>query len=321
MKDHPQRTISHRRIAIAIGATVVSGVGLAVSAASSLERGGTDFDRLLIGAVSCSIVLAAHLLPAVNRTIVARALWAVCLLLAAWGHATYFTGAAGRAGVARSAQVATSGAADALRAELAAGAARPVEAVAADMAQARAKLAGTGAALERCRAASQTCTYASSADASARARVEGLGDELAAARRAADIRARLVVLAGQHDDAMSVAAADPVARALAPALGVTPGTLTTITATASAIVLELLAAYLWACAFGPAGAPQGDSGSKWMAWARGNPMRPLRAIARSKPADPQPGILALPKIRPSTLADRDIRRRNRLAAIARDSPA
>ena len=73
---------TRRRLALA-AAALTSATGLLMAGASALERGGSVLDRVLIAAISCKLVLGAHLLPTLSRSMPARALWIGCLLLTA----------------------------------------------------------------------------------------------------------------------------------------------------------------------------------------------------------------------------------------------
>lgn len=236
-----------RRLAVLAGAAGTSIVGVLMAAAAAFERGATAADRALIVAVSCCIVLAAHILPAITRTLAGRTLWVACLLLTAWGHAAFFTAAASRAGEARAAQVPATSRASAVQTELdALQGSRLVAAVSADLAGARARDASAHAALQRCmESGDMGCSRTRAAAAAAQARADALADELVQARRAADLRAQMTGAAAEHDDARAAAAVDPVAAALSAATGVTPAALSTGVAILSAVVVELLAALLW----------------------------------------------------------------------------
>lgn len=234
---------------LTVGATLVSAVGVLMSISAAAERGGTAVDQALIGAVSVAITLACHLLPAISRAWPARALWAACLLLTAWGHAAFFTAASWRAGDSRASAVTAPTQGAALRDELAAIHARPVAVVAADLANAQARLLSVGAALTRCQAGE--CPRLEAAAGAARARAGALQEEARQAQRASDLRARLSDAAGAQDATRAAAAQDPVARALGSALGLPAESLSTMVSVLSAVVVELLAALLWSLALAP----------------------------------------------------------------------
>lgn len=263
-----------RRLALS-AAAITSGVGLAMAAAAALERGGSLIDRTLIAAISCVLVLGAHLLPTLSRGALARLLWLGCVLLTAWNHASFFTAASLRAGSVRAEAVETRAQARALQADLDAIAARPLAAVSADLATAQARASAAAIALERCRAGAPHpavppaaavaasaalpggCLRLADAAEQARRRSEALGVEQGEARRAAELRQRLVDAAARQDQARDLAALDPVSRALAGLTGLSPDGLGTGVAVLSAMVVELMAALLWSVALLPQAGPPG----------------------------------------------------------------
>lgn len=243
---------TRRRLALA-AAALTSATGLLMAGASALERGGSVLDRVLIAAISCMLVLGAHLLPTLSRSMPARALWIGCLLLTAWSHAAFFAAAAQRAGSARADSVTTSAQARALQTELEAIAARPLAQVSADLAAAQARVISADLALQRCRkalpeaasASPTACARPLEAVGGASRQVEALAVEEDEARRAAALRQRLVEAAGREDLARDQAAVDPVTAMLSTLLGLKAGSAGVAVAVLSAVVVELLAALLW----------------------------------------------------------------------------
>lgn len=219
-----------------------------MAAAAALERGGTLLDQTLIIAIACVLVLGAHLLPSLSRSLLARLLWLGCLLLTAWGHATFFTAASHRAGSVRADTVITTGRAEALRAELQAIQARPLAIVSAEVAATQARASAAANAVERCQRTApseQGCQRLSAAAGISRLRAVALVDEMNESRRAAVLRNRLAEAAGEQDVARQVAAADPIAQSLASLMGLSAELLSTGVSVLSAIVIELMAALLW----------------------------------------------------------------------------
>lgn len=249
---------TRRRLALA-AAALTSATGLLMAGASALERGGSVLDRVLIAAVSCMLVLGAHLLPTLSRSMLARTLWIGCLLLTAWSHAAFFTAAAQRAGSVRADSVVTSAQARALQTELEAIAARPLAQVSADLAAAQARVTSADLALQRCRKALPEAASASPIACVrplemlgvASRQVEALVVEEGEARRAATLRQRLVEAAGREDQARDQASVDPVTAALSTLLGLTVGSAGVVVAVLSAVVVELLAALLWTLGLRP----------------------------------------------------------------------
>ena len=247
-----------RRLALA-AAALTSATGLLMAGASALERGGSVLDRVLIAAISCMLVLGAHLLPTLSRSMPARALWIGCLLLTAWSHAAFFAAAAQRAGSARADSVTTSAQARALQTELEAIAARPLAQVSADLAAAQARVISADLALQRCRkalpeaasASPTACARPLEAVGGASRQVEALAVEEGEARRAAALHQRLVEAAGREDQARDQAAVDPVTAMLSTLLGLKAGSAGVAVAVLSAVVVELLAALLWTLGLRP----------------------------------------------------------------------
>lgn len=249
---------TRRRLALA-AAALTSATGLLMAGASALERGGSVLDRVLIAAISCMLVLGAHLLPTLSRSMPARALWIGCLLLTAWSHAAFFAAAAQRAGSARADSVTTSAQARALQTELEAIAARPLAQVSADLAAAQARVISADLALQRCRkalpeaasASPTACARPLEAVGGASRQVEALAVEEGEARRAAALHQRLVEAAGREDQARDQAAVDPVTAMLSTLLGLKAGSAGVAVAVLSAVVVELLAALLWTLGLRP----------------------------------------------------------------------
>jgi hypothetical protein len=213
-----------------------------------MERGGTLLDQTLIVAIACVLVLGAHLLPSLSRSALARLLWLGCLLLTAWGHATFFTAASHRAGSVRADAVTTTGRAEALRAELQAIQARPLAMVSAELAATQARASAAAAAVERCQRTAPSepsCQRLSATAETSRLRAVALTDEINESRRAAELRNRLAEAAGEQDSARQVAAADPIAQSIASLMGLPAELLSTGVSVLSAVVIELMAALLW----------------------------------------------------------------------------
>ena len=237
-----------RHLALGL-ASAASLVGIVIAATAAMDRGGSALDRTLMVGVSVVLVLCAHLLPSITATWASRVLWLGCLLAAAWGHATFFTSAAQRAGGVRSDAVAVSARSHALQLELDAIQARPLAQVSAEAAVAAGRAAGAEAGRARCeRAPPGVCGQSTASAKTAQARVGALADELGQARRGAELRGLLADEAGRHDSARAGAAADPVAAALAALTGTTASVWSTGSAVMSAVLVELVAVVLWSVA-------------------------------------------------------------------------
>lgn len=237
------RRISPTMLAAAVS---VSAVGLAASAVAASDRGGNTTDTGILVAYALAVTVGAHVLPAISRSTISRALWLVCLVAVIYGHAAFFAGSAHRAGAERAASVHTNERSRALQEQLDALGARPLPAVSDALAAATARSAQATAALARCDAATPgRCGTARAAAAAAHARVQALTDELAAARRANELRERLTTEAEHHDQRRADAALDPGAAALATLTGMPAGSIQTAAQMLTAVLVELLAAFLW----------------------------------------------------------------------------
>lgn len=207
-------------------ATFTTLTAVAMSAAAAWDRGGTALDRALLVAMAVTICAGAHLLLALSRRRVTWLLWAACLLGTVYGHLTFFTHAALRAGVVRaqqSEQVAdVTRQIDATREALASIRARPVATVAAELSRAKS---------ER--------------------RREALRDELDEAKRSARLLDGLVGTTAEVGATRRAELADPVMSRLAVVTGSSEAGIALAVGIAFAILLELTGAFLWVEALKP----------------------------------------------------------------------
>lgn len=207
-------------------ATFTTLTAVAMSAAAAWDRGGTALDRALLVAMAVTICAGAHLLLALSRRRVTWLLWAACLLGTIYGHLTFFTHAALRAGVVRaqhSEQVAdVARQIDATREALASIKARPVATVAAELSRAKS---------ER--------------------RREALRDELDEAKRSARLLDGLVGTTAEVGATRRAELADPVMSRLAVVTGSSEAGIALAVGIAFAILLELTGAFLWVEALKP----------------------------------------------------------------------
>ena len=209
----------------------------------------TTADTALVMAFAMAATAGAHVLPAISRSIVGRALWVSCLVVVVYGHAAFLAGSAHRAGDQRAASVRSSERSQALQGQLDALGARPLSTVADALAAATARSARATAALTRCESATPgRCSSARAAASSADASVQALAAELSAARRATDIRERLTTEAEQHDTRRAEAALDPGAAALATLTGLPADRIQTAAQMLTALLVELFSALLWTIA-------------------------------------------------------------------------
>lgn len=83
-------------------ALLLTATSIAMASVSAWERGGTTADRLLLLALSVSICLGTHLIPALTKNKLAWLLWLGCLLCAIYSHLTFLTNASNHSGEVRS---------------------------------------------------------------------------------------------------------------------------------------------------------------------------------------------------------------------------
>lgn len=282
---------SRIRPAVLAAAVSISAIGLAASAAASAARGATATDTALVMAFAMAATAGAHVLPAISRSIVGRALWVSCLVVVVYGHAAFLAGSAHRAGDQRAASVRSSERSQALQGQLDALGARPLSTVADALAAATARSARATAALTRCESATPgRCSSARAAASSADASVQALAAELAAARRAGDIRERLTTEAEQHDTRRAEAALDPGAAALATLTGLPADRIQTAAQMLTALLVELFAALLWTIALPRRHDDTSTAPTRWTASTAHHPLDTTdhaQHRAMPSPADPR----------------------------------
>ncbi|WP_261522283.1 twin-arginine translocation pathway signal protein [Burkholderia multivorans] len=92
-------------------AVLSTGTSLWISVVAGEERGGSSIERGVWAAIGLVLLVAAHLIPAVTRGTAARIrlpallLWAVCMVITGYGHATFFLAAQRHAGDVRATTV------------------------------------------------------------------------------------------------------------------------------------------------------------------------------------------------------------------------
>jgi hypothetical protein len=79
---------------------------MGMAAVAAWDRGGTAVDRSLLVSMAVTICAGTHLLPALSRRRVAWLIWSACLLGTIYGHLTFFSHTALRAGTVRAQQAA-----------------------------------------------------------------------------------------------------------------------------------------------------------------------------------------------------------------------
>ncbi|MBN3853394.1 hypothetical protein G3N59_08405 [Paraburkholderia sp. Ac-20340] len=107
-----------RRLALGLAAVATS-ASIAITWMAGRERGGTEAEQLIWVTVGLSLLLGAHLIPAMTHgarhgiRIVAYGLWAAAMVSTGYTHGTFFLAAQQHAGDVRAGQVAVPGAAPA----------------------------------------------------------------------------------------------------------------------------------------------------------------------------------------------------------------
>lgn len=211
---------------LAIAAT---GTAICLSVLAGWQRGGSLAERLVWVAMGVVLVASAHLLPAMVREAlyrvraVAGALWLASMLVACYGHATFFLLAQRHAGELR---------ADSVPVTLE-PAGRSLTAVMAERATVTGQL--TAAQSQRC---SRDCPRLEARRVTLAAKLEALEAEASDIRRSqsADDRTQ------ERRDAL---AADPVTARVAALLGTTMARVDLLSGLVFAAVLEGVACLLW----------------------------------------------------------------------------
>lgn len=218
-------------LALAVG---VLAVAMGMAGVSAWQRAGSPLDRALLVAMTCAIVAAVHLLPALVRGWWAWALWGLCFAAAVFGHAGFLTFSGQGAAESRhaaSAQVQALQAREAaIREALASINARPVSVVAAHLSRAKTP-----------------------------ERAQALEAELTEARRAAVLRDELVTVAATLAQAAATeGVTDPVTQGVARFFGLSVQGGTLVVNMTMAALVELLGAVLWGAALRSAPARKPD---------------------------------------------------------------
>lgn len=233
-----------RRITLT-AAVAISAVGVLIACASAWDRASSTTDRLMLAAVSVVVMLGAHWLPALTRSADGLAIGLLCGALTMYGHAAYFAEAGHRTGQARADAVQPSQQAAALQAQLGAIKARPLAAVAADLAAARGQLAQATLVQQRCQQLHQSkCGSSQAATDKAAAMVQALEVEFDQARRAEQLLDQLSIAAGHVDSQRAARQSDPIAASVAALLAVRPELVQSVIWTLYAGMLELITAVL-----------------------------------------------------------------------------
>lgn len=182
------------------------------------DRGTSPTERILLTSLAVVVVLAVHVLPALIKRPVVWLLWSVCLCVAIYSHAGFFSMVTAKSAQQRGeqslARQAVQDQIDAIQATLATIKARP-------LAQVSALLSYTKDPV----------------------RIEVLSMELAEAQRAAKLRDELVTLRAKQTTNVSVA--DAVTELVTHVSGMSEAGVTLIVNLVTALLLELIGVMLW----------------------------------------------------------------------------
>lgn len=204
-------------------ASFVTLTAMAIAAVAAWDRGSDLIDRVLLVSLAIGIVAAVHFLPALSRGFLTWLLWFACLLCAVYGHLTFFTYAAQRAG------------------DIRADSSRQVLSV-------KLQIQTNRDALLSIHARPVTTVAALLSKANSERRREALLLELMEAQRAARLNDELVRLTATVTDLEVLAAADPVIVKLASVSGHSESSISLATSVVFSIILELVGAMLWSLA-------------------------------------------------------------------------
>ena len=226
-------------IVLSVTATLTS---CGISVVAGWERGGQMTERLAWIFVGVVLLLSAHLIPALSRTLSAslRAasllIWLCSMIATGYGHVTFFVVAQEHAGAARASLIRDQSPADAASASPG----RDPAQIAIDRAQVQRDVAWANA--QKCH---ENCTYLTARRSSLSARLSALNIEFDEAKRreresdlAAADRERLIQ---RRDSAM----ADPVTSMVAHLLHVTTATVDLTVALSFGWLLESVACLGW----------------------------------------------------------------------------
>lgn len=228
--------MSTRTIAapLAVAATVTAAC---LSIQAGMQRGGLPVERALWVAVGVVLVIAAHLLPALYRSLgwgvrtAGGLIWIGCVAATCYGHAVFFLTSARHAGEIRAAGV-----------PVATPVGRDLTSIARDRADAIARLARANA--RRC---AEPCPGLAAERTALAARLEAIEVEQAEATRA---RSAIDHAATARDAARS----EPVTSLLS-ALGWSAARADLLAGLAFALVLEAVACFAWLIALRPPSPP------------------------------------------------------------------
>lgn len=234
------KTPAVTRAGSAFLAVSATGISACLSVIAAWERGGQDAERFVWVGLSLVLLLAAHLLPALSRSVSvslrapAAVLWLAAMVATGYGHVTFFLMAQHHAGEVRAAAI------EAPRSTLPAPVGRDPGTIAAQ----RAAITGQIAALDatpcpticRAREARRTALYA---------RRDALNVEYTEAMRREHEADRFEDQQDKYAAAKAGAMSDPVTTTLAQLAGTTAARVDLIVGLAFGAVLESVACFAW----------------------------------------------------------------------------
>jgi len=226
-------------LALAIGATAIA---TCMSVLSGWQRGGPLPERLVWVAFSVMMVLCAHLLPALCRSVTsvarlaATGLWVACMVVVCYGHATFFLFSQQHAGERRAEAVAMT----AVTAPPVTRSGRSLAEIAADMAKVDAQLAANDA--RHCRG---DCAGLRVTHVSLTARLDALGVEISEAKRREAAEDREVARDDRMERMRDSVRDDPFTVRLATWMGATTAQVNLLLGLSVATVLEGVASLCW----------------------------------------------------------------------------
>lgn len=244
LHQHPPGFSSlHLSRALAFGlAFVATGTSIAIAVVAGSERGGTHLEQLVWIAVGVVLLLAAHLIPALCRSVPwplrlpALALWSVAMAATGYGHATFFMEAQTHAGVLRANSISPQGALQAT----AGLPGRSPAAVAIDRANVQSTLARLTA--QKC---VEPCVQLVARRASQAARLSALNVEFDEAMRREKLADQAQSRMDRVEAQREAAARDPVTGAFASLLGISVSGVDLLLALTFGLLLEAVACLSW----------------------------------------------------------------------------
>lgn len=238
----PSRIIpSLRWYAMALAMTA-TGTSACISVIAAWERGGQLAERLIWVGIGMTLLLSAHLLPALARSasvaqrIPALVLWLGAMLATGYGHMTFFISAQQHAGSIRAEVVDT----QMSPAVTTTGSGRDLTSIAAERAQLTAELAT--AKMQKC---TGRCTALLLRRTTLSTRLEALNVAFDESRRREQSADRLSAARDRQDALRAEAMRDPVTARVAQLFGMSPDSVDLALGFSFGALLEFVACLAW----------------------------------------------------------------------------